>query len=120
VATNEIRFGDNDQLAARVSLLAKADLLVLLSDIDALYTRPPSEPGAVPIAVVESEDDLASIEISGTSTGYGTGGALTKLAAARLATSGGVTVLLTSAANVSKLDSAECTHTWFKPSSTRD
>ncbi|CAB4549966.1 MAG: glutamate 5-kinase [Actinobacteria bacterium] len=120
VATNEIRFGDNDQLAARVSLLAQADLLVLLSDIDALYTRPPSEPGAVPIAIVESDDELVSIEISGTSTGYGTGGALTKLAAARLATSGGVTVLLTSAANVPKLDSADCTHTWFKPVSSRD
>jgi len=115
VATNEIRFGDNDQLAARVALLAKADLLVLLSDIDALYTRPPSEPGAQPIAVVEPGDELESIEISGTSTGYGTGGALTKLAAARLATSGGVTVLLTSASNVESLDRADCTHTWFKP-----
>jgi glutamate 5-kinase len=74
----------------------------------------------VPIAIVESDDELASIEISGTSTGYGTGGALTKLAAARLATSGGVTVLLTSAANVSKLDSVECIHTWFKPAFARD
>jgi glutamate 5-kinase len=117
VATNEIRFGDNDQLAARVALLAKADLLVLLSDIDALYTRPPSEPGAQPIAVVEPGDELESIEISGTSTGYGTGGALTKLAAARLATSGGVTVLLTSASNVESMDRADCTHTWFKPAS---
>ncbi len=115
VATNEIRFGDNDQLAARVALLAKADLLVLLSDIDALYTKPPSEPGAEPIAVVEANDQLEAIEISGTSTGYGTGGALTKLAAARLATGGGVSVLLTSAANVHKIDSAKCPHTWFKP-----
>lgn len=121
VATNEIRFGDNDQLAARVALLAKADLLVLLSDIDALYTKPPTEAGAEPIAVVEPDDELASIQISGTSTGYGTGGALTKLAAARLATSGGVTVLLTSASNVDKVDSSECTHTWFKPAiSNRD
>ena len=121
VATNEIRFGDNDQLAARVALLAKADLLVLLSDIDALYTKPPTEAGAEPIAVVEPDDELASIQISGTSTSYGTGGALTKLAAARLATSGGVTVLLTSASNVDKVDSTECTHTWFKPAiSNRD
>lgn len=118
VATNEIRFGDNDQLAARVALLAKADLLVLLSDIDALYTKPPSEAGAEPIAIVEANDPLDAIQISGTSTGYGTGGALTKLAAARLATSGGVSVLLTSAAHVDRLDSAECTHTWFKPSKT--
>ncbi|MFM2023530.1 MAG: glutamate 5-kinase [Actinomycetota bacterium] len=115
VATNEIRFGDNDQLAAQVALLAKADLLVLLSDIDALYTRPPSEPGAQPIAVVEAEDDLASIEISGTSTGYGTGGAVTKLAAAKLASLGGTGVILTAAANVDSVDSADVTHTWFKP-----
>jgi glutamate 5-kinase len=108
VATNEIRFGDNDQLAAQVALLAKADLLVLLSDIDALYTRPPSEPGAEPISVVEEEDDLSSIEISGTSTGYGTGGAVTKLAAAKLASAGGT-------ANVNSVDSTEVTHTWFKP-----
>lgn len=115
VATNEIRFGDNDQLAAQVALLAKADLLVLLSDIDALYTRPPSEPGAQPIAVVEAEDDLASIEISGTSTGYGTGGAVTKLAAAKLASLGGTGVILTAAANVDSVDIADVTHTWFKP-----
>ncbi len=115
VATNEIRFGDNDQLAAQVALLAKADLLVLLSDIDALYTRPPSEPGAQPISVVEAEDDLSSIEISGTSTGYGTGGAVTKLAAAKLASAGGTAVILTAAANVDSVDSTEVTHTWFKP-----
>jgi glutamate 5-kinase len=115
VATNEIRFGDNDQLAAQVALLAKADLLVLLSDIDALYTRPPSEPGAEPISVVEEEDDLSSIEISGTSTGYGTGGAVTKLAAAKLASAGGTAVILTAAANVDSVDSTEVTHTWFKP-----
>lgn len=115
VATNEIRFGDNDQLAAQVALLAKADLLVLLSDIDALYTRPPSEPGAQPISVVEAEDDLSSIEISGTSTGYGTGGAVTKLAAAKLASSGGTAVILTAAANVDSVDSSDVTHTWFKP-----
>ncbi|MET0990585.1 MAG: glutamate 5-kinase, partial [Glaciihabitans sp.] len=49
VATHEIRFGDNDRLAALVSLLVRADVLVLLSDVDALYTRPPQEPGAVRI-----------------------------------------------------------------------
>ncbi len=117
VATNEIRFGDNDQLAAQVAILAKADLLVLLSDIDALYTRPPSEPGAQPISVVEAEDDLSSIEISGTSTGYGTGGAVTKLAAAKLASSGGTAVILTATANVDSVDSSGVTHTWFKPRS---
>lgn len=70
VATQEIRFGDNDQLAARVALLAKADLLVLLSDIDALYTKPPSEEGAEAITVVTDDRQLENIQVSGTSTGY--------------------------------------------------
>ncbi len=116
VATQEIRFGDNDQLAARVALIARADLLVLLSDIDALYTKPPTEEGSEPIAEVESGDPLEHIQVSGTSTGYGTGGALTKLAAARLATAGGVSVLLTATDNVDVIDNEGCRHTWFKPS----
>ena len=115
VATQEIRFGDNDQLAARVSLLAKADLLILFSDIDALYTKPPTEPGAEPIAVVLFGQDLSHLEVSGTSTGYGTGGALTKLAAAQLATAGGVGVLLTSTANITVVDTSNCQNTWFEP-----
>jgi glutamate 5-kinase len=115
VATNEIRFGDNDQLAAKVATLAEADLLILFSDVDALYTRPPSDPEAQPIATVEHGDDLASIQVSGTSTGYGTGGALTKLAAARLATDAGVGVLLTSTANVQSVLTEDCRHTWFAP-----
>jgi glutamate 5-kinase len=115
VATQEIRFGDNDQLAARVALLANADLLILFSDIDALYTKPPTEPGAEPIAVVAFGQDLSALEVSGTSTGYGTGGALTKLAAAQLATAGGVGVLLTSTANITVIDTAVCRNTWFEP-----
>jgi glutamate 5-kinase len=115
VATQEIRFGDNDQLAARVALLAKADLLVLLSDVDALYTKPPDEAGAQPVLVIENDQQLQAIEVSGTSTGYGTGGALTKVAAARMATAGGVGVVLTAASNVEILDTADCLHTWFQP-----
>ncbi|MDG2496743.1 MAG: glutamate 5-kinase [Aquiluna sp.] len=117
VATHEIRFGDNDQLAARVSTLAGSDLMVLLSDIDGLYTKPPQDSGAEHIALVEFGDPLNSIEVSGTSTGYGTGGALTKLAAARLATTGGVGVILTATANVTKLLDSDCKHTWFEPNS---
>jgi glutamate 5-kinase len=63
VATHEIRFGDNDRLAALVSELIGADLLVLLSDVDALYTKPPQEPGAEPIGFVAADDDLAGVEI---------------------------------------------------------
>jgi len=115
VATSEIRFGDNDQLAAKVAMLVGADLLVLLSDIDSLYTKPPGEPGAQRLEVVPVEFDLDSIEVSGTSTGYGTGGAVTKLVAARLATTAGIGVLLTETSNISRLDSENLTHTWFEP-----
>lgn len=115
VATSEIRFGDNDQLAAKVAKLIAADLLVLLSDIDSLYDRPPSEPGAKRLPVIEADFDLDSIQVSGTSTGYGTGGAVTKLVAARLATAAGIGVLLTETKNISAIDSQEVTHTWFEP-----
>jgi len=115
VATNEIRFGDNDQLAARVCRLAKADLLILLSDVDGLYSRPPQELDAEHIPVVAYGSDLSAIEVSGTSTGYGTGGALTKLAAANMATDGSVGVMLTSTDSVELLISSDCRHTWFEP-----
>ncbi len=115
VATSEIRFGDNDQLAAKVAKLLHADLLILLSDIDSLYTKPPGDPGAQRLAIVSSDFDVDSIEASGTSTGYGTGGAITKLVAARLATQAGIGVLLTNTSNISNLDSTDVTHTWFEP-----
>lgn len=115
VATSEIRFGDNDQLAAKVSKLLSADLLILLSDIDSLYTRPPSEPGAERLRVIAADFDVDSIEVSGSSTGYGTGGAVTKLVAARLATAAGIGVLLTETSNVALLDSTNVMHTWFEP-----
>jgi glutamate 5-kinase len=117
VATQEIRFGDNDQLAARVSILAKADLLILLSDVDSLYTKPPTEPGAIRIPLVEYGQDLSGIEVSGTSTGYGTGGALTKLSAAKTATDSRIPVLLTQTENVTKLSNSDCNHTYFEPAS---
>lgn len=115
VATSEIRFGDNDQLAAKVARLLKADLLILLSDIDSLYNKPPSEVGAVRLGHIPFDFDLGSIQVSGTSTGYGTGGAVTKLVAARLATSAGIGVLLTETSNVALLDSQDVIHTWFEP-----
>ena len=63
VATHEIRFGDNDRLAALVAELIGADLLVLLSDVEALYTRPPGEPGAEPIPFVAAGDPLAGVVV---------------------------------------------------------
>ena len=63
VATEEIRFGDNDRLAALVAALVHADLLVLLSDVDALYTGDPRDPGSRRIAEVRDEADLADVSI---------------------------------------------------------
>lgn len=95
VATHEIRFGDNDRLAALVSRLVGADHLVLLSDVDALYTAPPMMAGAKRIERVAFGDELAGIEIGEAQSGWGTGGARTKVQAARLATESGAEVLLT-------------------------
>jgi glutamate 5-kinase len=98
VATEEIRFGDNDRLAALVAALIHADLLVLLSDVDALYTGDPSRPGTQRIAEVRTEADLAGIAIGKPGrAGLGTGGMITKVEAARIATGAGVLVVLTAA-----------------------
>lgn len=114
VATHEIRFGDNDRLAALVSELIGADLLVLLSDVDALYTRPPSEPGARRIDHVPFDDDLAGVELGDIgAAGVGTGGAATKISAAKHAAATGTPVLLTSAANVAEALAGAPTGTWF-------
>lgn len=95
VATHEIRFGDNDRLASLVARLVGADYLVLLSDVDALYTAPPMIAGAERIAHVPYGDALEGIEIGESQSGWGTGGASTKVQAARLAADAGTTVLLT-------------------------
>jgi glutamate 5-kinase len=114
VATHEIRFGDNDRLAALVATLVNADLLVLLSDVDALYSKPPQEDGAEKIDFVTHEDDLAGIVIGGNGSLVGTGGAETKVQAARHATDHGVPVILTSAANVGSALSGDDVGTWFE------
>ena len=95
VATHEIRFGDNDRLAALVARLIGADRLVLLSDVDALYTAPPTMIGAKRIHHVPYGDPLEGIEIGEAQSGWGTGGAATKVQAARLAADAGANVLLT-------------------------
>ncbi len=98
VATEEIRFGDNDRLAALVAALVDADLLVLLSDVDALWTGDPARPGSRRIAEVRDEADLVGVEIGGSGrAGVGTGGMVTKVEAARIATGFGIPVVLTSA-----------------------
>jgi glutamate 5-kinase len=98
VATHEIRFGDNDRLAALVAQMVHADLLVLLSDVDGLYDGDPSLPGSSLLSDVRAESDLASVRIgSAGGAGVGTGGMHTKVEAARIATGAGIPVVLTSA-----------------------
>ncbi len=99
VATSEIRFGDNDRLAALVAHLVHADLLVLLSDVDGLYDGNPAEPGASLVSDVAAGDDLSHVRIGRAgAAGIGTGGMQTKVEAARIATGAGIPVVLTSAA----------------------
>jgi glutamate 5-kinase len=119
VATQEIAFGDNDKLASLVAVLVQADALVLLSDVDALYDRPPTEAGSQKIEWVEPEDDLSTIKIGGSSSTVGTGGAQTKIEAAKYAREHGITVLLTSIDNVSGILSGERVGTWFQAKETK-
>jgi glutamate 5-kinase len=120
VATSEIRVGDNDRLAALVAVLVRADVLILLSDVDALYTRPPREPGAEKIDYVTFGDDLDSVEFGEIGdAGVGTGGAVTKVAAAHLASASGTAVLITAAELVADALGGARIGTWFEPNPDR-
>jgi glutamate 5-kinase len=100
VATTEIRFGDNDRLAALVAHLVQADALVLLSDIDGLYTDDPRKAGARLVTEVSSQADLAPLRFTGTGSNVGTGGMTTKIEAATIATESAIPVLLGAASSV--------------------
>ena len=116
VATQEIRFGDNDRLAALVARLIGADVLVLLSDVDGIYNKPPHEPGAHKVDVISSEKDLQGIEFGSVgSAGVGSGGAETKVAAAQLAAQSGTGTLVTDASLVGQALRGENVGTWFTP-----
>lgn len=120
VATDEIRVGDNDRLAALVAHLVQAEALVLLSDVDGLYDGPPDRPGARLIPCVESADDLREVRIGGTgSAGVGLGGMATKVEAAAIATSAGIPVLLASAAQAETALSQAEVGTVFRPTGQR-
>jgi len=115
VGTQEIRFGDNDRLAALVALLIQADLLVLVSDIDALYDAPPSQAGAQPIRYVAQMSDIESVALGGAGTaGVGSGGMVTKVEAARIATSAGIPMLLTSLNQSAQAIAGEDLGTFFE------
>ncbi|MGA9745994.1 MAG: glutamate 5-kinase, partial [Nocardioides sp.] len=120
VATSEIRFGDNDRLAALVAHLVHADLLVLLSDVDGLYDGHPDGDGATLLTEVGSAADLATVSIGRTGgAGLGTGGMQTKVEAARIATGAGITVVLTSAAQAAAALSGDPVGTVFHPTGKR-
>ncbi|MFF6970844.1 MULTISPECIES: glutamate 5-kinase [Streptomyces] len=114
VATDEIRFGDNDRLAALVAHLVRADLLVLLSDVDGLYDGDPARSGTTRIDEVRGPADIAHVQIgSAGRAGVGTGGMVTKVEAARIATEAGVPVVLTSAVSAADALAGRATGTFF-------
>jgi glutamate 5-kinase len=118
VATNEIRFGDNDRLSALVAHLVGADALVLLSDIDGLYDADPRKGGARFISEVAGPDDLADV-VAGQGSSLGTGGMASKLSSALLAADAGVPVLLAAADDAAAALTDASVGTVFAPRPTR-
>ena len=120
VATHEIRLGDNDRLAALVAHLVHADALVLLSDVDALHDGPPHRPGTRRIARVRGPQDLEGVTVGKVgAAGVGTGGMVTKVQAAAMATSSGVPTLLTAADRLGAALAGDDVGTWFDPTGRR-
>jgi glutamate 5-kinase len=149
VATDEIRFGDNDRLAALVAHVVRAGALILLSDVDALYDADPRQPGARRIAEVRSRADLAGVTLGragaggvpaaigtgpvgtgpvgtgpvGTGAGrtgpVGTGGMVTKVDAAMIATEAGIPTVVAAAAAAREVLAGEPRGTYFVPGSRR-
>ncbi len=107
VATEEIRFGDNDRLAARVAQAADADAILLLSDVDGLYDRDPNEPGAQLIDRVEGiTPDVLAMASTASSSGMGSGGMASKLQAAQIAERGGIMLAIINGKPLSPLANA--------------
>ena len=116
VATNEIRYGDNDRLAARVATMASADMLVLLSDIDGLYSAPPADnPDARFIADVDRITPEIEAMAGSAGSELSRGGMKTKIDAARIATNAGTTMVISSGKQLNPLASIASggRATWF-------
>ena len=115
VATSEIRYGDNDRLAARVATMMSADLLVLLSDVDGLYDKPPEQGGATRVALVARITPEIEAMAGASGSALARGGMLTKIEAAKIATSAGTHMIIASGHVQHPLraiaDGAACT--WF-------
>jgi glutamate 5-kinase len=120
VATAEIRFGDNDRLAALVAHLVRADALILLYDVDGLYDGPPQRPGSRLITDVREASELAGVTIGGAGqAGVGLGGMATKVDAARIANEAGIPVLLTCADRAAEALAGTEVGTMFHPTGDR-
>ncbi|MBF2064662.1 MAG: glutamate 5-kinase [Calothrix sp. C42_A2020_038] len=121
VAVEELKFGDNDTLSALVASLVEADWLFLLTDVDRLYSADPrSVPDAKPITLVSSIKELTQMQIQTGTQGsqWGTGGMVTKISAARIATAAGVRTVITEGrypCNIEKIINGESIGTQFEP-----
>ncbi|MBW4431724.1 MAG: glutamate 5-kinase [Pelatocladus maniniholoensis HA4357-MV3] len=121
VAVEELKFGDNDTLSALVASLVHADWLFLLTDVDRLYSADPRfVPDAQPIALVSSIKELEELQVQTGNQGsqWGTGGMVTKISAARIATAAGVRTVITEgkrSPNIEKILQGELIGTHFEP-----
>ncbi|MCI1915478.1 MAG: glutamate 5-kinase [Bifidobacteriaceae bacterium] len=116
LASNEIRFGDNDRLSSLVANIVRADALVLLTDVDGLYDRPPQEKGAHRIGFVPNViHTLGDVVVGGSTSGVGTGGMHTKLEAVRVAARSGIPSILTTASNAGPALMGDRVGTAFAP-----
>ena len=117
VATHEIEFGDNDRLSAIVAALLKADMVILLSDIDGLYTSDPNlDPDAKRIPFVEDVDSVRESASEHSGSNVGTGGMVTKLMAAELACESGASLVIANGGdvdNITRILDGEDVGTWF-------
>jgi glutamate 5-kinase len=115
VATSEIRYGDNDRLAARVASMMSGDVLVLLSDIDGLYSAPPNQKGATFIPELSEITPQVEAMAGKPISGVGSGGMITKIEAAKIALSAGCNMVIASGHEMHPLkrisENARCT--WF-------
>ena len=120
VATTEIKFGDNDRLAARVATMISADCLILLSDIDGLYTAPPAkDPNAQHIPVIEHITPEIEAMAGSAGSALAKGGMTTKIAAAKIAVNAGTAMIIANGSGYNPLkaimDGGK--HSWFVPKS---
>lgn len=119
VATTEFNLGDNDHLAALVAHLVTADVLVLFTDVDGMWTDRPGNPGARPVRLVTGPADLEQVNVSGRGSALGTGGMRTKAQAAAIAGASGTATIIASADDAQRLlggpEVPADLGTWFLP-----